>query len=162
MAPFSRSTAKGWTAPLGWLPALKARNLAVFRDRKGFAFFQEDLAAADLKARVEHAECSMAFDADGHIQAAYIDFVSDCGAYPTPWPLTAAGAVGEITDDRVVDGVPDREDKHAGGGQIDRHFGYIDIEKKDVSGKGLIRDGGGHRAQTIGEFLDQYSIPFLA
>ena len=26
----------------------------------------------------------MAFDADGAIQAAYIDFVSDCGAYPTP------------------------------------------------------------------------------
>ena len=36
----------------------------------------------------------MAFDADGAIQAAYIDFVQDCGAYPTPWPLIPAAAVG--------------------------------------------------------------------
>jgi carbon-monoxide dehydrogenase large subunit len=40
--------------------------------------------------------CQMAFDADGAIQAAYIDFVSDCGAYPTPWPVGPAAAVGML------------------------------------------------------------------
>lgn len=54
---------------------------------------RENLLAGG-KSRLEHGECTMAFDADGHIQAAYIDFVQDCGAYPTPWPLMAAGAVG--------------------------------------------------------------------
>ena len=34
---------------------------------------------------------TMAFDADGAILAAHIDFVSDCGAYPTPWPVGTAG-----------------------------------------------------------------------
>ena len=38
----------------------------------------------------------MAFDADGAIQAAHIDFVSDCGAYPTPWPVVPAAAVGML------------------------------------------------------------------
>ena len=38
----------------------------------------------------------MAFDADGAIQAAHIDFVSDCGAYPTPWPVGPAAAVGML------------------------------------------------------------------
>ena len=38
----------------------------------------------------------MAFDADGVIQAAGIDFVSDCGAYPTPWPVGTAAAVGVL------------------------------------------------------------------
>jgi carbon-monoxide dehydrogenase large subunit len=32
----------------------------------------------------------MAFDEDGAIQATFIDFVSDCGAYPTPWPVMTA------------------------------------------------------------------------
>src|SRR2546423_7558775 len=36
----------------------------------------------------------MAFADDGTLQAAYIDFVQDCGAYPTPWPVTTAAAVG--------------------------------------------------------------------
>jgi carbon-monoxide dehydrogenase large subunit len=54
---------------------------------------RENLLAAG-KSRLEHGDCTLAFDDDGAIQAAYIDFVSDCGAYPTPWPLMAAGAVG--------------------------------------------------------------------
>ena len=33
----------------------------------------------------------MAFDDDGPILAAQIDFVSDCGAYPTPWPVGHGG-----------------------------------------------------------------------
>ena len=56
---------------------------------------QENLLAAG-KSRHEHAEVKMAFDADGHIQAAQIDFVSDCGAYPTPWPVFTAAAVGVL------------------------------------------------------------------
>jgi carbon-monoxide dehydrogenase large subunit len=36
----------------------------------------------------------MAFDADGVIQAARIDLTQDCGAYPTPWPVMTAAAVG--------------------------------------------------------------------
>jgi aerobic carbon-monoxide dehydrogenase large subunit len=54
---------------------------------------RENLLAAG-KSRVEHADVKMAFAADGAIQAAYIDFVQDCGAYPTPWPLFPAAAVG--------------------------------------------------------------------
>jgi carbon-monoxide dehydrogenase large subunit len=48
------------------------------------------------KSRHEHARVKMAFDTDGAIQAAYIDFVSDCGAYPTPWPIGPAAAVGML------------------------------------------------------------------
>src|SRR5262249_11966872 len=35
-------------------------------------------------------------DGDGSIRAAHIDFVSDCGAYPTPWPVFPAAAVGML------------------------------------------------------------------
>ncbi len=56
---------------------------------------QENLLAAG-KSRHEHADVKMAFDAEGHIQAAQIDFVSDCGAYPTPWPVFTAAAVGVL------------------------------------------------------------------
>ena len=54
---------------------------------------RENLLAAG-KSRLEHADVKMAFDAKGAILAAYIDFVQDCGAYPTPWPLFPAAAVG--------------------------------------------------------------------
>jgi carbon-monoxide dehydrogenase large subunit len=54
---------------------------------------QENLMTAG-KPRLEHATAKLAFDAEGIIQAAQIDFVSDCGAYPTPWPVTTAAAVG--------------------------------------------------------------------
>ena len=56
---------------------------------------RENLLAAG-KSRREHATVKMAFAADGAIQAAYIDFVSDCGAYPTPWPIGPAAAVGML------------------------------------------------------------------
>jgi carbon-monoxide dehydrogenase large subunit len=56
---------------------------------------RENLLAAG-KARQEHAEVKMAFDADGAITALHIDHVSDCGAYPTPWPVTTAAAVGVL------------------------------------------------------------------
>ena len=53
---------------------------------------RENLLAAG-QSRHEHGDVRMAFDADGTIQAADIDFVQDGGAYPTPWPVltTAAG-----------------------------------------------------------------------
>ena len=56
---------------------------------------RENLLAAG-QSRHEHADVRMAFDADSAIQAAAIDFVSDCGAYPTPWPVGTAAAVGML------------------------------------------------------------------
>ncbi len=56
---------------------------------------RENLLAAG-KSRHEHAAVKMAFDDMGAIQATQIDFVSDCGAYPTPWPVTTGAAVGVL------------------------------------------------------------------
>jgi aerobic carbon-monoxide dehydrogenase large subunit len=56
---------------------------------------RENLLAAG-KSRLEHGTATMSFDADGTITGAYLDFVSDCGAYPTPWPVTTAAAVGML------------------------------------------------------------------
>ena len=55
----------------------------------------ENLLAAG-QSRHEHAAVAMAFDADGAIQAAQIDFVSDSGAYPTPWPVSTSAVVGAL------------------------------------------------------------------
>jgi len=54
---------------------------------------QENLMSAG-QARHEHGEAALAFDADGTILAAKIDHVQDVGAYPTPWPVGTAAAVG--------------------------------------------------------------------
>src|SRR5437868_12047390 len=56
---------------------------------------RENLLSAG-KSRQEHGDALMAFAADGTIEAAYIDFVQDCGAYPSPWPVFTAAAVGMI------------------------------------------------------------------
>jgi len=56
---------------------------------------RENLLAAG-KSRHEHGHARMAFAADGAIQGAFIDFVQDCGAYPTPWPVSTAAAVGML------------------------------------------------------------------
>ncbi len=56
---------------------------------------RENLLAAG-KSRHEHGTATMAFDVDGSIQGAFLDFVSDCGAYPTPWPVMTAAAVGML------------------------------------------------------------------
>jgi aerobic carbon-monoxide dehydrogenase large subunit len=55
----------------------------------------ENLVSAG-QSRHEHGALRMAFDADGAILAAAIDFVSDSGAYPTPWPVGTAGLVGML------------------------------------------------------------------
>jgi carbon-monoxide dehydrogenase large subunit len=55
----------------------------------------ENLVGAG-KSRHERADATLAFDADGAIVAGYIDFVQDCGAYPTPWPAGPAAAVGML------------------------------------------------------------------
>jgi carbon-monoxide dehydrogenase large subunit len=54
---------------------------------------RENLLSAG-KSRQEHGIATMAFDAGGQITAAHIDFVQDCGAYPSPWPVATAAAVG--------------------------------------------------------------------
>lgn len=54
---------------------------------------RENLLAAGM-SRHEHGEAQMAFDGDGRILAAHLDHVQDVGAYPTPWPVGTAMAVG--------------------------------------------------------------------
>jgi carbon-monoxide dehydrogenase large subunit len=54
---------------------------------------RENLLAAG-KSRHEHGVSTMAFDDECRITAAHIEFAQDCGAYPTPWPLMTAAAVG--------------------------------------------------------------------
>jgi carbon-monoxide dehydrogenase large subunit len=56
---------------------------------------RENLLAAGM-GRHEHGDARFAFDADGGIVAAYIDHVQDVGAYPTPWPVGTAAAVGML------------------------------------------------------------------
>jgi aerobic carbon-monoxide dehydrogenase large subunit len=56
---------------------------------------RENFLAAG-QSRHEQAAVKMAFDADGVIQAAQMDFMSDCGAYPTPWPVGTASVVGVL------------------------------------------------------------------
>ncbi len=56
---------------------------------------RENLLAAG-QSRHEHASLKMALDADGKIAAAHIDYVSDCGSYPTPWPVQTAQVVGAL------------------------------------------------------------------
>jgi carbon-monoxide dehydrogenase large subunit len=56
---------------------------------------RENLVAAG-KSRHEHATVKMAFDQDARIEAVQIDFVNDCGAYPTPWPVSTAAVVGAL------------------------------------------------------------------
>jgi aerobic carbon-monoxide dehydrogenase large subunit len=56
---------------------------------------RENLLAAG-QSRHEHADVRMAFDAEGAIQAVGVDYVADCGAYPTPWPVMTAAAVGVL------------------------------------------------------------------
>lgn len=56
---------------------------------------RENLLAAG-KSRREQADVRIALADDGAIEAVGIDFVSDCGAYPTPWPVMTAAAVGAL------------------------------------------------------------------
>ena len=56
---------------------------------------QENLTTAGW-SRHEHADVRMGFDDEGLIKAVYLDFVSDAGAYPTPWPAMPAMSVGAI------------------------------------------------------------------
>ncbi len=56
---------------------------------------RENLMTAGM-SRHEHGETHFAFDAEGAIVGAYIDHVQDVGAYPTPWPVGTAAAVGML------------------------------------------------------------------
>jgi carbon-monoxide dehydrogenase large subunit len=56
---------------------------------------RENLMAAGM-SRHEHAEARMAFDGDGTILAAQLDYVQDAGAYPSPYPVGTAAAVGML------------------------------------------------------------------
>ena len=56
---------------------------------------RENLLAAG-KSRQEQGTGTLAFHADGSIVAAHVDFIQDCGAYPTPWPVVTAAAVGML------------------------------------------------------------------
>lgn len=54
---------------------------------------RENLMAAG-QARHVDGTARMAFDAEGNILAADIDFVQDVGAYPTPYPVLTTAAIG--------------------------------------------------------------------
>ncbi len=54
---------------------------------------RENLMAAGM-SRHEYGDAQMAFSDDGLILGAYLDHVQDVGAYPTPWPVGTAAAVG--------------------------------------------------------------------
>jgi aerobic carbon-monoxide dehydrogenase large subunit len=56
---------------------------------------RENLMAAG-QSRHQHATARMAFDHDGSVMAAAVDYVEDAGAYPTPWPVGTAAAVGML------------------------------------------------------------------
>jgi carbon-monoxide dehydrogenase large subunit len=56
---------------------------------------RENLMSAG-QARHEHGAVRMAFADDGELLAAQIDHVQDIGAYPTPWPVGTAAAVGML------------------------------------------------------------------
>jgi carbon-monoxide dehydrogenase large subunit len=56
---------------------------------------RENLISAG-QSRHEHADARMAFDEDGRILAAAIDYVEDVGAYPTPWPVQTAAVTGML------------------------------------------------------------------
>jgi carbon-monoxide dehydrogenase large subunit len=53
----------------------------------------ENLVSAG-QARHEHGDVEMAFDGDGAMLAASIEYVQDVGAYPMPWPVGSSVAVG--------------------------------------------------------------------
>jgi aerobic carbon-monoxide dehydrogenase large subunit len=55
---------------------------------------RENLMASS--SRRENGRVRMAFDEDGTLLAATIDHVQDVGAYPVPWPVGVAMAVGLI------------------------------------------------------------------
>lgn len=54
---------------------------------------RENLMSAG-QARHVDGTARMAFDADGAILAADIDFIQDVGAYPTPYPVLTTAAIG--------------------------------------------------------------------
>lgn len=56
---------------------------------------RENLMAAGM-SRHEHGDLRMGFDAEGYIVGAYIDHTQGVGAYPTPWPVGTAAAVGML------------------------------------------------------------------
>jgi carbon-monoxide dehydrogenase large subunit len=56
---------------------------------------RENLMSAG-QARHAHGDSRFAFDTDGTILAATIDYVEDVGAYPVPWPMVSAAAVGML------------------------------------------------------------------
>ncbi|MBX7432030.1 xanthine dehydrogenase family protein molybdopterin-binding subunit [Mycobacterium sp. Y57] len=64
-----------------------AASLKWIEDRR------ENLMSAG-QARHVDGDVRMAFDSDGTILAADIDFVQDVGAYPTPYPVLTTAAIG--------------------------------------------------------------------
>lgn len=54
---------------------------------------RENLMSAGQSRHVD-GKVRMAFDADGKILAADIDFVQDVGSYPTPYPVLTTAAIG--------------------------------------------------------------------
>src|SRR3546814_11912913 len=47
-------------------------------------------------SRHESGDVTMAFDSAGSIQGVHLDFLSDAGPYPTPWPAMPAMSVAPL------------------------------------------------------------------
>jgi carbon-monoxide dehydrogenase large subunit len=56
---------------------------------------RENLLSAG-KSRRESADVAVALDDDGAIRAMSIEFMADCGAYPSPWPVGTNAVVGML------------------------------------------------------------------
>ena len=56
---------------------------------------RENLMSAGF-SRHEHADIRMAFGEDSTLQGIHVDFVSNAGSYPTPWPAMSATMVGML------------------------------------------------------------------
>ena len=82
-----RSSRCARTCASCWPPARCAAPLKWIEDRR------ENLMSAGQSRHVD-GNVRMAFDDDGNILAADIDFVQDVGAYPTPYPVLTTAAVG--------------------------------------------------------------------
>ena len=83
-----RSSRCARTCASCWPPARCRRALKWIEDRR------ENLMSAGPGPPRRRRRSRMAFDDDGNILAADIDFVQDVGAYPTPYPVLTTAAVG--------------------------------------------------------------------
>ena len=106
------------------------------------------------QARHEQARITMGFNAGGEIEAVDIDYLADCGAYPTPWPIGTGWLVGSLFPGpyRVpVAGIPYQSRVHQHGGARSLS-GAVAV--RDPGPRGSARPGGPENGHGSGR-VDQ-------